>query len=144
MVERVPLHQLEQIARVHHLETEMAVRLEDGFRGIEDSFRMFVVCERVAPGDDIRAPRTLSNLVSRADVEEAGEDVQPLGAGDLGDVPRDVDTPSVDPTRSERREQHTVVATELDHPGRPKAPSKPLRVRLEVADECRDRARGER
>ncbi len=127
VVERVPLHLLEQVAGVHHLEAEVARGREHRGRRIEDQVRALVVRERVAAGDDVGEAGPLADLLRGPYVEEPGQHVEALRARHLGDVLRDVDAPRVDAGLLQRREQHAVVAAELDHARRPEALAQPAR-----------------
>ncbi len=144
VVERVPLQELEQVARVHDLEHEHAVGREQRVGRLEDRARVRVVGEDVRAADDRRLADLLAQLGHEVGAERAGDEVAALRPAQLGDVAGEVDADSADPALLERRDERAVVGAELDdRPGRVGL-LQPVREAREVAHEAGDRAGLER
>jgi hypothetical protein len=86
VVQRVPLHQLEQVAGVHHLQAQMPRGCEHRLRRLEDALRLLVVRKCIASGHDVGEACALTDFVGRGGVEEAGHHLQPFRPGELRDV----------------------------------------------------------
>jgi hypothetical protein len=103
-----------------------------------------VVREDVAAGDDVSRSDQLLELANGRLCECAGEDLEATLSSHLCDVCREIHAGGAHPPLLERSQQSAVVATELNDGLRRKALAQPPRIVIEVANERRNRARGER
>src|SRR6266545_3797878 len=144
MVERIPLQLFEEVAGIHELQTQVPVRREHVAAGLQDARGVGIMSEAIAAGDDVHAPKAITNLAGQFPPEEAGKDRQPLATGNVSDVLRNIDPVGLHAEFGKRGQQHTIVAAELQDRPRCEPVLEPRGILLEVSHQGADRARRER
>src|SRR5689334_1031983 len=76
MVERVPLQLLQQVACIHELKAEVPGVSQDLSRSLENCFRVLVVSESVAPGNNICRTIFRPDLLRNRKVKISGDYTQ--------------------------------------------------------------------
>src|ERR1044072_171850 len=128
VIQVIPLQFVPQVSRVHHLKRKHTVVAKTTSRSLQNNIGPCIVSKRVAAGHDIRVAVLGYDLVRYGRAEEAGDNLQALRPGHVGDIIRDVDADGLHSELFQGRQKDAVIASELDDHLGMKSVVKPLRI----------------
>ena len=137
MVERVPLQLLQQVAGIHEFQAQITVIGKDDLGGFQNLHRIVVMGEGIA-AEHIHRSHPLTDAARHVAVEVTGDYVQAFGAGNVGDVLRDIDTDRLNTQLRQWLQEYAIIAAELHHTLRVEMRLEPSGVRGEMVDQRLD------